>query len=304
MIKCVMCSQEVSSRRGLSFHIKKHGIDSIDKYLELYPDQQSQIEPINEELLTCPICNKHNMKQLSQHITWVHKMTQEEFLSLYPNQKLFIDEISDRCRKASQIGVIQYYQNKENNPEKYEKMIQERTLKRIKNNPDIGSKVSKILREHGVYDRLSDRVKKMWQDEDYRKLQSDKAKKQHENGLTDIIADKSGKKRYKVKIGDVEYSMRSTWEVMFAEFLYENNIDFLYEPLTIDYEYNGKVRKYYPDFIIPNTNILFEVKPKGLIYKPMNEAKRQASIKAGYDFRYITEEELDNIESINPLDVK
>ena len=82
MIRCVVCSQEVTSKRGLAFHIKKHGICSVSDYLKLYPDQTDSIEPKDDTLLTCPICGRYNMKQLGQHIVGTHKMTHEDFLKL------------------------------------------------------------------------------------------------------------------------------------------------------------------------------------------------------------------------------
>ena len=143
----------------------------------------------------------------------------------------------------------------------------------------------------------------MWKDENYRKMQSEKAKKQHENGLTEIIVKRSGKKRYHVTLGDITYSMRSTWEVKFAKFLYENNVNFKYEPFVIKYVYNDKVRSYYPDFIIEGTNILYEVKPKHLIGKDINIAKMNASIEQGYNFIYITEDNLNNLDCFEFPDV-
>lgn len=300
MIKCVVCSQEVTSKRGLSFHIKKHGINSVDDYLAMYPTEINVIEPKDDSLLTCPICGRYNLKQLGQHITGTHKITHEDFIKMYPNQKMFIDEISERCRKATAIGNKKYYENKKANPEKYEKMIKERIEKRKRNNPDIGIRVSKILKKHGVYDRMSEWVKEKWNDPEYRAFQSNKTKKQHENGLTDIVVSKSYKNRsVKATIGDKEYIMRSNWEVQFAEILYSNGIDFEYEGIKLKYFYNGKFRTYYPDFKIKGTNILFEVKPYILVQNDRNKAKQRYSIESGYDFRYITEYELKNIKSIN-----
>lgn len=304
MIKCVICEQAVTSRRGLSFHIKKHGIESIEKYIEMYPEQLNYIDPKDESLLTCPICGRYNMKQLGQHIVGTHKITHEEFKKMYPEQKMFIDEISERCRRATLIGREQYYENKKNDPEKYEKMIKDRTEKRIKNNPDIIEKIKAGQRKSELYQSTRDNFSKLWKDPEYRKLQSEKTKKQHENGLTDIIMSNSGKKRYKVTLGEKTYSMRSTWEVKFAKYLYTNNIEFLYESVAIKYIFKNKTLSYYPDFIIKDTNILFEVKPKNLINQKRNILKMESSIKQGYNFIYITEDELNNLDNFKIPDVK
>ena len=55
--------------------------------------------------------------------------------------------------------------------------------------------------------------------------------------------------------------MKSSWEVKFAKLLFIYGINFEYEPFFIQYEYNNSTRKYFPDFYICDTNIIFEVKP-------------------------------------------
>ena len=299
MIKCVICSQEVTSKRGLAFHIKKHDIDSIDKYLELYPDEIKYVNPKDESLITCPICGRYNMKQLGQHIVGTHKMTHEEFFSLYPNQKMFVDEISERCSKAQQIGVAQYYINKEADPEKYKSICKDRAKKRIENNPDIGKKISSVLREHGVYERFSDYLKDRWSDPEYREMQSEKCKLQHENGLTEVVMKSLKTGKHPVWIDGNYYLMRSTWEVKFAKFLFSIGVAFDYEPIAIPYEFKSKMKSYFPDFIIKDTNIIFEVKPLNLIKDDRNVAKMNAAISNGYDFRYITEDVLFGTAPLN-----
>jgi len=301
MIKCIVCGQEVTSKRGLAFHIKKHNINSVANYLKQYPEEIINVEPKDDTLLTCPICGRYNMKQLGQHIVGTHKMSHEEFLVMYPNQKMFVDEISSRCARAGRNAVKQYYINKQNDPERYKLIRQAASRKRFETDPNLGMKISTILRNKGVYEETSKRTKKMWEDSTYRKMQSMKCRKQHDNGLTDIILKNSGRKRYKLILEDKTYYMRSTWEIEFAKFLYNNKIEFKYEHMGINYYYNNKNRIYYPDFYIVNTNILFEVKPKDLIPKTRNVLKRQACLDLGYDFRYITENELKNPDTINLL---
>lgn len=300
MIKCVVCSQDVTSRRGLAFHIKKHNIESVDKYLEIYPDQIQYVNPKDNSLITCPICGRYNMKQLGQHITGTHKITHDEFMKLYPNQKMFIDEISDRCRKASKIGVKKYYENKAANPEKYEEMIKKRTYNRIKNNPDIVEKIKLGQSNSELYQTTRSNVRELWKNPEYRKMQSEKCKKQHRDGLTDIVIKKSYKRRsITVTIDNIVYTMRSSWEVRFAQLLSSLNIPFEYENIKIKYFYNNNFHTYYPDFRIKDTNIVFEVKPYKLIQDDRNKAKQRYTVCSGYDLRYITEYELKNIDSIN-----
>lgn len=54
----------------------------------------------------------------------------------------------------------------------------------------------------------------------------------------------------------------------------------------IKYEFEGKTHRYYPDIYIPKYNQLIEVKSKYTWkkYKAKNLAKREASIKSGYNY--------------------
>ena len=301
MIQCVICGQQVTSKRGLAFHIKKHGIQSIKDYVTMFPEEEQNVDPKNSALLVCPLCGKKNLKQLTQHLTWKHNMTREKFEKLYPEQTLFIPEISDRCRRATQIGHEVYLKNFENDPEKYKKSYKERSIKRTKNNPDIGIKIATILRRNGVYEKTSERSKRMWESTEYRKMQSEKCKRQHENGLTEIVIKKSlNRNHVKVaSINNVLYRFRSSYELDFALLLDSLGIKFEYESIKINYFYNGKIHVYYPDFYIPDTNIVFEVKPYFRIQDIRNQCKQRACVESGYSFRYITEYELENPKNIN-----
>lgn len=299
MLKCVICSQVVTSKRGLSFHIKKHGFESLQEYLTKYPDEENKINPKDESLLTCPICGRYNMKQLGQHIVGTHKMTHDQFLKLYPDQVMFVPEISERCKRAQSEGIRQWKINKEEDPEKYHNIYQQRARRTLELHPDIPIRVSTKLKQNGYYDRLSIESKQRWKNEEYRKMQTNKCKKQHENGLTQIILEKSGRKRYPVTINNVTYNMRSTWEVAFAKLLNNMGFEFEYEPFALKYYYEGNIKYYYPDFVIKGTNIIFEVKPYELMCDIRNQIKQRTSIEKGYAFRYITKNEIDNPHTIN-----
>jgi len=301
MIKCCVCGQTVTSKRGLAFHVKKHDIQSVDDYIKMFPDEEQTLNPSIDGLLSCPICGKKNLKQLTQHLTWIHGLSRSEFETNYPEQILFIPEISDRCKKATAIGHEKYLENVKNNPERYKKTYLERAAKIRERYPNLGNRISNKLRENGTYARLSDITRKKWNDESYRRMQSEKCKNQHKNGLTEIVVKKSCNKNY-VKFATFNgktYRFRSSYELKFAEILNNLGISFMYEELKINYFYNGLFHTYYPDFAIPNTNIVFEVKPYFRIQTKMNQAKQRYCVENGYSFRYITEYELNNPESIN-----
>ena len=59
-----------------------------------------------------------------------------------------------------------------------------------------------------------------------------------------------------IKYEDQEYDMRSSYERNFAKVLRENGVKYLYEPYA--FKVNG--RHYIPDFILPETHTIIEVK--------------------------------------------
>ena len=290
-MKCLICNEDVPNRQKLAVHLSTiHDTNMKDYKLKYKPDK-------DENLLECPICGQYNIKQLTHHLTWKHKLSKEDFLKDYPNTKLWIDEISDRCAKASLIGLETFKSNKLKDPHYYDESYKARTLKR--NYDEINNKIRQTRKERGTNEKMSERVKKLWQDENYRNLQSAKAKEQHRNGLTEIIVAKCGKKRYDVTLNNVTYRMRSTWEVTVAKSLFERNITFKYEPFSVKYNYNNSVKHYYPDFYLEDYNLLIEVKPYALCMEERVVAKKQACEKLGYRFMFITENEMKNLLDIN-----
>jgi hypothetical protein len=81
---------------------------------------------------------------------------------------------------------------------------------------------------------------------------------------------------------NLSYNYRSSWEVEFMRYLdsFENVEQWFYEFDTISYFFEGKRKKYIPDFQVKlkdGRNFLVEVKPKALRKLAKNEAKREAA---------------------------
>ena len=236
------------------------------------------------------------MKQLTQHITDIHKLTKDEFLTQYPNTKLWVEEVSERCSKAQNIGIQTYRDNLANDPHYYDDVYAKRYKKR--NHEEIANKTRKTRIERGTNEKMSERVKKMWENPEYRQMQVEKTKRQHENGLTDIVVNTHAGNKYYTEINGIVYYFKSSWEVKFAQFLFENTIDFQYEPFYIKYMYDGRECKYYPDFYLKSCNLLIEVKPMELCENDKVIAKKNACIAQGFKFMFVTQNELKDLESL------
>jgi len=94
---------------------------------------------------------------------------------------------------------------------------------------------------------------------------------------------------------------RSSYELKLIEYCFNNGIKI--EPaeqkiFRIKYkDENGKTRFYYPDFYLPDYNIIVEVKPLSLLSNERVILKADAAMKE-YDYVLITEEELKDLDSV------
>jgi DNA-binding Lrp family transcriptional regulator len=96
------------------------------------------------------------------------------------------------------------------------------------------------------------------------------------------------------------FRTRSSWETKYAMQLDGDSkvISFEYEPFTIDYEYDGIIRCYTPDFLVEYEDHmeLVEVKPRRFLDMERNPAKLEAGasycLKEDLVFKVITEEKL------------
>ena len=71
------------------------------------------------------------------------------------------------------------------------------------------------------------------------------------------------------------------------------------KPKSIDYFFENKKRKYYPDFYIPSLNLLIEIK-SSYTYNcniDMNEIKRKSSVEKGYNFLFIIDKDYEEFKT-------
>ena len=225
------------------------------------------------EHLTCPICGKGGYQNLICHVIKFHKMDIDEYKRLY-NYPLYTEE----CRKSFAKGAVA------SKATLSEKDFKARAVK---------ARDTKLRKNPNYY---SDWSKNLWKSEEYREKKVQGAIKQHKDGLTKLMMD--GHKRITVHLSNnKDINVRSTWEMYLCHYLDANGIEFEYEPFFIEYLFNGKVHKYYPDFYIPEINLVIEVKPKCFLGYDVNISKIEAVKSHGYNFRYITEDDISKIRS-------
>lgn len=93
---------------------------------------------------------------------------------------------------------------------------------------------------------------------------------------------------------DLKY--QGTYELDFLKFCDENKIEVI-DGIMINYEHNGKNRKYYSDFYLPKYRLICEIKSTYIfeLEKDKNLLKREFSISSGYNFLFIMDKNYDEL---------
>jgi hypothetical protein len=82
---------------------------------------------------------------------------------------------------------------------------------------------------------------------------------------------------------------QSSWELIWIKYHIQNNITFRRCNEHFEYEFGGKVRKYFPDFYLTDTGEYIEVKG---FPSEQTDAKIEAVIKSGFKITVIGKNEI------------
>jgi hypothetical protein len=112
--------------------------------------------------------------------------------------------------------------------------------------------------------KMSDETKKKLSDASKKQVWSEERKRLHSERMKKVVASKpesySSGNRGRVK--RIEYdgiSFQGKWELYFYQWCKANDVDIKKCNEWFEYEWNG-VRKYFPDFYLPEHNVYVEVK--------------------------------------------
>jgi hypothetical protein len=272
MVQCKVCNKEFENNKGLSYHVSQiHKIKFCDYLVEHEYDG------------TWPVCScgcgeKVNFfggkftKHVGNHGVIGLKRTAET--------RKKISEIQ-RCRKLT---------------EEHKNKIKEGVNLRLSNDATISDKISQKLtgkRKSGQHCKNISEARK-------NKIATGEIIINREK-ISETITQRYLDGGFQWSVGqytsiktDATYNYRSSWEAEFMRILdAEPRVStWNYEPLTIPYVYEGKTRRYIPDFLIvlDGEDVLVEVKPPSLIDTGLNEAKRQAALefcqRNGWSYRH------------------
>jgi len=106
--------------------------------------------------------------------------------------------------------------------------------------------------------KISVKIKKLHNTEEYKKAQSERMKKVVKNN-----PDSYSKKNISGRVKNIEHSgyiFKGNWELEVGKFLLDNNIKFEQPENPIPYFWNNDWHLYFPDFYLPDFDKFIEVK--------------------------------------------
>lgn len=287
--KCKICGKEMRLR-GFGTHIRSHGITKSEywrKYPYTYPEPKGVY---GEDYVLCPICNNNRVFQfLWQHLKASHNMTVNEFLQLYPDCKLQTTRYSRSRSEATSRMLRRVWMDED---------YIERKREYLRENPHL-KPLTPEQRDH-QRESLSEYMKNMWEDPEYRAKKSEETRLRHQSGeLTKAILNGHRKHSYLYKCPDgSEVVLKSSYEVIVADFLGSNGIKYSYEKEFAYYDtIRNSVRRYFADFYLPDYNLVIEVKPTNRLNDQNVIDKMKSVLDSGYNFMFITETELGSLSS-------
>lgn len=256
-----------------------------------------------------------------------HKLTNEEIQSKFPGLKLRTDSFQRRMKSQLDKGREKIW----NDSEHIEKMrlVGKANMSLLNSDPAIRKKAEdsafrarmnhaksdpewwrevrskaalKCWQNPSRKEAHSNLLKSLWTQEDYRSHQSDRFRKivsdiwNDPEKAKELFTGYRTYKSYSYLTKNEVYYFRSSWERRLAEFLDKQKIQWEYESISIPYEFESKVHRYIPDFILPEYKTILEVKPLAFVNEKV-QAKLRMCEFLGYKTKIISENLLFNEES-------
>jgi hypothetical protein len=236
----------------------------------------------------CAICNMTKDNKFPLHLRKIHNLSYKEYFDQY--LKTENDGICKECGKQTEwnerYGRYRLVCNRSCNtaynnhqisidPDRRE--THREHMQKVWSNPEYATRMLQVLTDNGYNSNIVENIARLRQDPEY--------------NLKFCIkqADNFKGKRYPYK----NYILRSSWELEFAEFLDQNNIEYEYEKLLINYYKNNT---YLTDFYLKNLNLVVEIHPIKLTDEWM-VLKMKATKKAGYKFYFMNENNWNKIKT-------
>lgn len=240
-------------------------------------------ETEGEDFVVCPLCGRKFKLISTTHLKVHGYSSPDEFLKDYPGTQLVSKEYSKKrseiLGKVNQSDVMR--QKASNHAKEMNKDSQRQSEK--------GSKGWTDERRQSKRDQIKSVTDMVNNSPEY-----DEYRKRRQQGLS------YGKRHdYRTEDGRL-LKLKSFAECIAAKFFEINNFKFEYETVEISYEnpWDHRIHKYFPDFYLPDYNLLVEVKPEDKLEDKTVVAKSNAAKSEGYNFMFVTPQDLKRYKSL------
>lgn len=285
MYICPICNKEHDTLRKISKHLQaKHKLIPKDVLFELYPDLFRNCRCCGIKIKQT-VSDKQSLKFCGSEceINWKKSRVQspETIAKRIKNTDQKKKEENRQTTMVGKYSALYHFPD----PKSRNKKISE-ALRGTPHSEEHHKKVIDSKRKNGTLNH-----KQETKDLIRLKITSNYQSDNPPNSMP-----KNGKGGRGYKSGYFNgYYYRSSYEKQFIKLCLEHNIKIESaetKEFRVSYEFEGKKRCYYPDFYLPDYNVIIEIKPISLLNDKLNEIKLDAAMKFHENFIIITEEEL------------
>lgn len=266
---CELCGKVCNNLRILGIHLNKtHKLSDTQNYYDTYLRKN-----INENI--CKNCGNHTKYMgLKGYRTYCSHQCQ-----------VSCSDTIEKSRKTKfeHFGEGNYFSNiGKDNISKYQSEIASERMK---------TTINKLKKEYNIPDNIEiTNISQIQQIKDKvantnlnncgnicslhgtNQIKTNKAFEiKYGEGITSPLQVHEIRRKSKKKFVYNNIEFDSKWELAYFIWLKDNNIAFEYQPCTLTYYFNGKQKKYYPDFRLINENILVEIKNPYLLNNMQND---------------------------------
>lgn len=302
MYQCKICSITAKSQNVLTAHIRiSHSLTKKEYYDEYIKTQGEG------ECLTCSspttFRGSHYLRFCSRRCHEIHPSTAEQRRNAQLGKKQSKDTIERRIANTDQKKkqakredtLLERYDNIHyNNPKKIGESNKGR--KQPPRTEEWSRNIIESKRKNGTLNHREDTKSKI----------SVSINNLYQSDDPPVTISKSGKYQGRGHscgyYNEIYY--RSSYELRLLEYCFKHDIKILSadtKEFRVKYEdESGKSRYYYPDFYLPEHDIILEVKPLSMLEVENITLKTNAAMKE-YDFVLVTEDELEDLETFFKL---
>lgn len=290
MVNCEICKKEFNNVNGLSKHLNNQhdDISKIDYYVK-YINLSSRFCECGAEkkfrnlgigfLNFCS--HKCYIKYSEPTKYWEGKIQPKDMV----NKRITHTDQQSKQQKRESTLLERYGDKKYNNKEKISSSNKGKKLPpRTKEHTDNIVKSKKLNNtlnhSNDTKKKIRQKINALYQSDDAPVTLAEPSRGKHKTGY----------------INNMFY--RSSYEKIFIEYCIQNNIEIISaetKEFRVKYFNNNHQHFYYPDFYLPDYDIIVEIKPKQRIHEPINVLKFNEAKKI-YNFKIITENELLNLD--------